>query len=137
MEIAAGAIVEGRVTRIMDFGAFVELPNGESGLVHISQIAHEFVKNIRDHLNEGETIQVLVLGRDEKGRLDLSIKELTQAPVEPPRPKRLPRQAPEFENKLKSFLRGSGGGFPGGGGGGGSGGGSKKPTSGKGGRKRR
>lgn len=136
MEIAAGAIVEGRVTRIMDFGAFVELPNGESGLVHISQIAHEFVKNIRDHLNEGETIQVLVLGRDEKGRLDLSIKELTQAPVEPPRPKRLPRQAPEFENKLKSFLRGSGGGFPGGGGGGG-GGGSKKPTSSKGGRKRR
>lgn len=126
MELEAGAIVEGRVTRIVEFGAFVEFPNGESGLVHISQVAHEFVKNIRDHLNEGDVVSVLVLGRDEKGRLDLSIKELTPAPVEPPRPKRLPRQAPEFENKLKSFLRGSGG----------FGGGGKKPG-GKGGRKRR
>ncbi|GIW29304.1 MAG: S1 RNA-binding domain-containing protein [Meiothermus ruber] len=128
MELKAGAIVEGRVTRIMDFGAFIEFPSGESGLVHISQVAHEFVKNIRDHLNEGDVVSVLVLGRDEKGRLDLSIKELTPAPVEPPRPKRLPRQAPEFENKLKSFLRGSGG-FGGGGG--------KKSSGGKGGRKRR
>lgn len=128
MELKAGAIVEGRVTRIMDFGAFVEFPSGESGLVHISQVAHEFVKNIRDHLNEGDVVSVLVLGRDEKGRLDLSIKELTPAPIEPPRPKRLPRQAPEFENKLKSFLRGSGG-F--------GGGGSKKSSGGKGGRKRR
>ncbi len=128
MELKAGAIVEGRVTRIMDFVAFIEFPSGESGLVHISQVAHEFVKNIRDHLNEGDVVSVLVLGRDEKGRLDLSIKELTPAPVEPPRPKRLPRQAPEFENKLKSFLRGSGG-FGGGGG--------KKSSGGKGGRKRR
>jgi len=114
----------------MEFGAFIEFPTGESGLVHISQVAHEFVKNIRDHLNEGDVVSVLVLGRDEKGRLDLSIKELTPAPVEPPRPKRLPRQAPEFENKLKSFLRGSGG-FGGGAGGG------KKASGGKGGRKRR
>ncbi len=128
MELEAGAIVEGRVTRIMEFGAFIEFPSGESGLVHISQVAHEFVKNIRDHLSEGDVVSVLVLGRDEKGRLDLSIKELTPAPVEPPRPKRLPRQAPEFENKLKSFLRGSGG-FAGGGG--------KKSSGGKGGRKRR
>lgn len=130
MELEAGAIVEGRVTRIMEFGAFVEFPTGESGLVHISQVAHEFVKNIRDHLNEGDVISVLVLGRDDKGRLDLSIKELTQAPIAPPRPKRLPRQAPEFENKLKSFLRGSGGFGTGSGGG-------KKPGGGKGGRKRR
>ncbi|GIW25486.1 S1 RNA-binding domain-containing protein [Meiothermus sp.] len=128
MELEAGAIVEGRVTRIMDFGAFIEFPTGESGLVHISQVAHEFVKNIRDHLNEGDVVSVLVLGRDEKGRLDLSIKELTPAPIEPPRPKRLPRQAPEFENKLKSFLRGSGGFGTGGG---------KKQGGGKGGRKRR
>lgn len=127
MELKAGAIAEGRVTRIMEFGAFVEFPSGESGLVHISQVAHEFVKNIRDHLNEGDVVSVLVLGRDEKGRLDLSIKELTPAPIEPPRPKRLPRQAPEFENKLKSFLRGSGG----------FGGGSRKSSGGKGGRKRR
>lgn len=135
MDLEAGAIVEGRVTRIMEFGAFIEFPTGESGLVHISQIAHEFVKNIRDHLSEGDVVTVMVLGRDDKGRLDLSIKELTPQPVEPPRPKRLPRQAPEFENKLKSFLRGSGSG--GGFGGGGGGGGSKKPGGkGKGGRRR-
>ncbi|AEB10831.1 S1 RNA-binding domain-containing protein [Marinithermus hydrothermalis] len=113
MKVEAGSIVEGRVTRIMDFGAFVELPNGESGLVHISEIAHEFVKNVHDYLTEGQTVQVFVLGRDHKGRLDLSIKELLPKPVEPPKPRRLPRQAPEFENKLKSFMRGSGGDFGG------------------------
>ncbi|WP_456410860.1 S1 RNA-binding domain-containing protein [Oceanithermus sp.] len=109
MKYEAGSIVEGRVTRVMDFGAFVELPGGESGLVHISEIAHEFVKNVRDFLNEGDIVEVFVLGRDEKGRLDLSIKELLEKPVEPPKPRRLPRQAPEFEHKLKSFMRGSGG----------------------------
>ena len=77
MEIEAGSIVEGRVVRVTDFGAFVELPGGEQGLVHISQIAHEFVKNVRDFLNEGDIVQVMVKGRDAKGRLDLSIKDLT------------------------------------------------------------
>ncbi|GAA5336282.1 MULTISPECIES: S1 RNA-binding domain-containing protein [Thermus] len=111
MEIEAGSIVEGRVVRVTDFGAFVELPGGEQGLVHISQIAHEFVKNVRDFLNEGDIVQVMVKGRDAKGRLDLSIKDLTPAPegAPPPRPRRLPKQSPEFENKLKSFLRGTGG----------------------------
>lgn len=111
MGVKAGDIVEGRVTRVAEFGAFVELSEGETGLVHISQIAHEYVKNVRDFLNEGDIVQVMVLGRDAKGRLDLSIKELLPKPesAEPPRPKRLPRQAPEFENKLESFLRSSGG----------------------------
>ncbi|GGM96029.1 multidrug transporter [Thermus composti] len=111
MELEAGNVVEGRVVRVMPFGAFVELPGGEQGLVHISQIAHEYVKNVRDYLNEGDIVQVLVKGRDAKGRLDLSIKDLTPAPegAPPPRPRRLPKQSPEFENKLKSFLRGTGG----------------------------
>jgi S1 RNA binding domain protein len=60
VEIEAGSIVEGRVVRVTDFGAFVELPGGEQGLVHISQIAHEFVKNVRDFLNEGDIVQVMV-----------------------------------------------------------------------------
>lgn len=99
------------MVRVTDFGAFVELPGGEQGLVHISQIAHEFVRNVRDFLNEGDIVQVMVKGRDAKGRLDLSIKDLTPAPegAPPPRPRRLPKQSPEFENKLKSFLRGTGG----------------------------
>lgn len=103
MELEAGAIVEGRVTRIVEFGAFVEFPNGESGLVHISQVAHEFVKNIRDHLNEGDVVSVLVLGRDEKGRLDLSIKELTPAPVEPPGPSACPARLPSLKTSSKAF----------------------------------
>lgn len=112
MELERGSVVEGRVTKVTPFGAFVELPGGEEGLIHISQIAHEYVQNVRDYLNEGDIVQVLVKGRDPKGRLDLSLKDLTPAPegAPPPRPKRLPRQAPEFENKLKSFLRGAGGG---------------------------
>lgn len=109
MELEAGSVVEGRVVRVTDFGAFVELPGGEQGLVHISQIAHEFVRNVRDFLNEGDIVQVMVKGRDAKGRLDLSIKDLTPAPEGAPRPRRLPKQSPEFENKLKSFLRGTGG----------------------------
>lgn len=68
MELEAGSVVEGRVVRVTDFGAFVELPGGEQGLVHISQIAHEFVKNVRDFLNEGDIVQVMVKGRDPKGR---------------------------------------------------------------------
>ena len=112
MELEAGTVVEGRVVRVVSFGAFVELAGGEQGLVHISQIAHEYVTNVRDYRNEGDIVQVLIKGRDAKGRLDLSIKDLTPAPeggAPPPRPRRLPKQSPEFENKLKSFLRGTGG----------------------------
>jgi S1 RNA binding domain protein len=79
--IESGAVVEGKVTRVTDFGAFVEIKeSGETGLVHISQIAHEFVRSVTEHLREGQEITVKVLGRDDKGRLDLSIKELQDAP---------------------------------------------------------
>jgi len=80
VELEAGTVVEGRVVRVVSFGAFVELAGGEQGLVHISQIAHEYVTNVRDYLNEGDIVQVLIKGRDAKGRLDLSIKDLTPAP---------------------------------------------------------
>jgi len=99
-------VVEGKVTRVTDFGAFVEIKeSGETGLVHISQIAHEFVKSVGEHLREGQEIAVKVLGRDEKGRLDLSIKELQDAPEEMPKPKRIGKQAPAFEAKLRAFMR--------------------------------
>ena len=105
MELEAGTVVEGRVVRVVSFGAFVELAGGEQGLVHISQIAHEYVTNVRDYLNEGDIVQVLIKGRDAKGRLDLSIKDLTPAPeggAPPPRPRRLPKQSPEFENSSRA-----------------------------------
>lgn len=104
MSIEPGAVVEGKVTRITDFGAFVEVEeSGETGLVHISQISHEFVRSVADFLHEGQEITVKVLGRDQKGRLDLSIKELSEPPA--PVPKRIGRQNPEFESKLRSFMR--------------------------------
>ncbi|PYE56668.1 S1 RNA binding domain protein [Deinococcus yavapaiensis KR-236] len=105
MQLESGAVVEGRVTRLTDFGAFIQFENGETGLVHISQIAHSFVRSVRDHLEEGQTVEVKVLGRDEKGRLDLSIKELLDEPEEMPRPRAIGRQSPQFEAKLRSFMR--------------------------------
>ena len=105
MQLDPGAVVEGRVTRVTDFGAFIQFENGETGLVHISQIAHSFVRNIHDHVREGENVEVKVLGRDERGRLDLSIKELLEEPEEIPRPRAIGRQSPQFEAKLRSFMR--------------------------------
>ncbi len=87
MQLDSGAVAEGRITRVTDFGAFIQFENGETGLVHISQIAHSFVRNIHDHVREGDTVEVKVLGRDERGRLDLSIKELLEEPEEVPRPR--------------------------------------------------
>jgi S1 RNA binding domain protein len=105
VELEPGSVAEGRVTRITDFGAFVQFETGETGLVHISQIAHSYVRNVADFLQEGQTIEVKVLGRDERGRLDLSVKELLEEPEEQPRPRIIGRQSPDFEGKLRSFMR--------------------------------
>lgn len=126
MQLDPGAVVEGRVTRVTDFGAFIQFDNGETGLVHISQIAHSFVRNIHDHVREGETVEVKVLGRDERGRLDLSIKEMLEEPEEIPRPRAIGRQSPQFEAKLRSFMRDAKER-----GGGGGGGGKKSPATSK------
>ncbi|MFD2610107.1 S1 RNA-binding domain-containing protein [Deinococcus taklimakanensis] len=105
VQLDSGAVAEGRITRVTDFGAFIQFENGETGLVHISQLAHSFVRNIHDHVREGDTVEVKVLGRDERGRLDLSIKELLEEPEEVPRPRAIGRQSPQFEAKLRSFMR--------------------------------
>jgi polyribonucleotide nucleotidyltransferase len=84
-EAEVGAVYTGKVSRIVDFGAFVTILPGKDGLVHISQIAHERVENVSDYLKEGEEIQVKVLDVDQRGRIKLSIKELTEkeeAPAE-------------------------------------------------------
>ncbi|MEM9760097.1 MAG: polyribonucleotide nucleotidyltransferase [Pseudomonadota bacterium] len=75
-EAEVGAIYEGRVERIVDFGAFVNILPGKDGLLHISQIANERVENVSDHLSEGEMVRVKVLDVDQRGRIKLSIKEL-------------------------------------------------------------
>lgn len=86
-EAEIGATYEGKVVRIVDFGAFVNFLPGKDGLVHISQIAHERVQNVSDYLKEGQDVKVKCLDIDQRGRIKLSIKELIEKPAaEEPKP---------------------------------------------------
>ena len=125
MEIEVGSIVTGKVTGITKFGAFVSLAPGKSGLVHISEIANSYVNDIREHLTEGQDVTVKIIGLDDNGRINLSIK--AALPPAPPQPKpefRRPKPAPSrqpgdrsygsqqmnepsFEDKLKRFMQDS------------------------------
>ncbi|MCO5122583.1 MAG: polyribonucleotide nucleotidyltransferase [Rhizobacter sp.] len=83
-EVEVGKIYEGPITKILDFGALVNLLPGKDGLLHISQIAHERVEKVTDYLSEGQIVRVKVLETDEKGRVKLSMKALLErqpAPV--------------------------------------------------------
>lgn len=84
MEILVGSILEGTVKSITKFGAFVVLPGGRSGLVHISEISHSYVNDVKDHLTEGQEVRVKVVGIDDAGRINLSIKKAMDPP--PPQP---------------------------------------------------
>ena len=75
MEFGVGSILEGKVTGITKFGAFVSLPENKSGLVHISEIAYSYVNDVKDYLKEGQEVKVKVIGIDENGRINLSIKK--------------------------------------------------------------
>ena len=83
MEVTVGAVLEGTIKSITNFGAFVTLPGGRSGLVHISEIAHSYVSNVRDFLTEGESVKVKVVSIDDAGRINLSIKKATPPPPRP------------------------------------------------------
>ena len=80
MEFGVGSIVEGKVTGITKFGAFVALPDGKSGLVHISEIAYSYVNEVSDHLSVGQQVKVKVIGIDESKRINLSIKKAMDPP---------------------------------------------------------
>ena len=80
-EIEIGKIYEGPITKILDFGALVNLLPGKDGLLHISQIAHERVEKVSDYLSEGQIIKVKVMETDEKGRIKLSMKVLLDRPA--------------------------------------------------------
>ena len=121
MELTAGAILEGKVKSITNFGAFISLPENKTGLVHISEVANTYVSDIRQHLTEGQDVKVMVIS-NEAGKLNLSIKRLEAKPQResaPPRREnpqpRAPRTAPTpppapktadqlFEEKLKAFM---------------------------------
>ena len=80
MELTVGAILEGKVKTITNFGAFVALPENKTGMVHISEVANTFVSDIRQHLTEGQDVRVMVIGT-ENGKINLSIKRLEEKPA--------------------------------------------------------
>ena len=79
MELTVGAILDGKVKSITNFGAFVALPENKTGMVHISEVANSYVSDIRQHLTEGQDVKVVVIG-NENGKVNLSIKRLEAKP---------------------------------------------------------
>ena len=75
-EVEVGKIYEGPVVKLLDFGALINILPGKDGLLHISQISHERIANVADHLKEGQVVKVKVLEVDDKGRMKLSMKAL-------------------------------------------------------------
>ncbi|TWI52943.1 S1 domain-containing post-transcriptional regulator GSP13 [Halalkalibacter nanhaiisediminis] len=121
-----GSIVEGKVTGIKPFGAFVAIDEKKQGLVHISEVAHGFVKDINDVLKVGDEVKVKIMNvEEESGKISLSIRATQEAPERPARPANKPRntggnaggggrkpqqQAPQqgfntLEDKLKEWLK--------------------------------
>ena len=121
MELTVGAVLEGKVKSITNFGAFVTLPENKTGLVHISEVANTYVSDIHQHLTDGQDVKVMVIGL-ENGKVNLSIKRLEEkaernpvrtgqrpavartqrtAPTPPPAPKTADQL---FEEKLKAFM---------------------------------
>lgn len=132
MQLELGSILEGKVTGITKFGAFVALPGGKSGLVHISEVANTYVNDVHDHLTEGQIVKVKLIGITPEGKINLSIKKAEEPPPREPRPPRRedrprqpaarPMQQPRpaqpaefyqprksndmnFEDKLKQFMQ--------------------------------
>ncbi len=81
MAIEVGTKLEGKVTGITNFGAFIELPGGVTGLVHISEIADNYVKDVKDHLKMDDVVTVKVINVDKDGKIGLSIKQAVDKPV--------------------------------------------------------
>lgn len=107
MSIEVGSIVEGKVTGITNFGAFVELSNGKTGLVHISEVADAYVRDINDFLNEDETIKVKVISMSD-GKIGLSVKQVNPRPAHDRRgPRRRASSSVDFEERLARFLKDS------------------------------
>lgn len=109
MSVEVGSIVDGVVTGITNFGAFIELGEGKTGLVHISEVANTFVRDIKEFLKENDKVKVKVIGIDDKGKISLSIKQTEKRPPQRP-PQRHERAARppvkvSFEDKLTKFLK--------------------------------
>jgi S1 RNA binding domain protein len=123
MSIEVGSKLQGKVTGITNFGAFVELPEGSTGLVHISEVADSYVKDINDYLKIGDQVEVKVINVEKDGKIGLSIKKAKDRPAEASKPRphshshsQRPRQGrpndrnnskETFESKMARFLKDS------------------------------
>lgn len=103
--LEVGAIVEGVVTGITRFGAFVLLPNGETGLVHISEIADAYVHDIKDYLKENDRVLVKILSYDERGKIGLSVRQAQPGGGQRKDRERRRAERMAFEDKLARFLK--------------------------------
>lgn len=102
MALQVGSIVEGVVTGITNFGAFVQLPSGETGLVHISEVADSYVKDINDFLKKSDPVKVKVLSVDGDGKVGLSIRQASGT-TNSRRFRKEDRAT--FEDKLAKFMK--------------------------------
>jgi len=98
MSISKGQILEGTVTGITKFGAFIELRTGETGLVHISEVADTYVKDVNDFLKEKDVVKVKVINVDPSGKIGLSIRQAKERPKQP---------IGTFEDRLARFMKDS------------------------------
>lgn len=111
MPITVGRVVEGTVTGITNFGAFVQLPEGKSGLVHISEISDDYVEKVADYLKKDQKVKVKILSISEDGKISLSIRQAkpkTSNPIEIDWNRLDEKQKyMSFEDKLSKFLKDS------------------------------
>jgi len=115
MSIEVGSKLQGKVTGITNFGAFVEIGEKKTGLVHISEVADNYVKDINEHLKVGDEVTVKVINVEKDGKIGLSIKKAVDRPQREQRPQRprpsrerAPRERTDtFESKMNRFLKDS------------------------------
>ena len=98
MQLEVGKIVEGKVTGITKFGAFVDLGEGKTGMVHISEVASSYVKEITDFVKENDVVKVMILSIAEDGKIALSIKR-----AQPPKPQQQSRPAPRLDYRSNEW----------------------------------
>lgn len=109
MALSVGQIVDGVVTNVLKFGAFINLPEEKSGLVHISEISDSYVEKVEDFLEKGQKVKVKILSLDDRGKIALSIKEAQPKTVKPVEIKFTNKKEEDssFEDKLSKFLKDS------------------------------
>ncbi len=101
-----GDRIHGKIVKITNYGAFVEMEKGKWGLIHISKIAEGYVKNVSDHVKEGQEVDAVVIGIDENGKVSLSM--IFDKKKDYTKPKKVEEEIePAFEDKLDKFLKDS------------------------------